>query len=437
MTHETPDAAHAPAPDAAHAPAPDAASGLSPGAAGAAHAPAPDADASWQREARAQFPIISAHTGLTYLDSAATSQKPRAVLEAVQTYLTTCNANAGRGTYPWANRTTEVIERARERVKEFLGDPGPGRSTVHFTGGTTEGLRTVARDWLVEHLTDGDEILVPFADHRANLEPWLEARRLLAERGTEVRVRALPYQEVSGDYDHRALAAAVGPRTRFVAATHVHHVYGGDMNVHRLRAAVGPDVPICLDAAQSVGHVPVRVGDPELDVDFVVFSGHKALALPGTGAVWARNTRGPALRPGGWQGTPNTVGVVSLLAALDWLDAVGVDRITAHVTRLATRLTDRLRRLPAYEVIGCPASLAADSELPAAQRRHGIVTFRHREIPSDDLGFILYSHGFMVRADSLCQAGADDADGSVRVSLHVYNTEEEIDRLLAVLGSLI
>ncbi|GAA2326178.1 aminotransferase class V-fold PLP-dependent enzyme [Streptomyces cuspidosporus] len=390
---------------------------------------------AWQALARAQFPILTAHPELVYLDSAATSQKPQAVLDAVQTYLTTTNANAGRGTYPWANRTTELVEQARERVKSFLGDPAPGRSTVLFTGGTTEGLRTVARDWLTGHLTDGDEILVPFADHRANLEPWLEAQRLLSERGTEVRVRPLPRQ-ASGDYDHRALAEAVGPRTRFVAATHVHHVYGGDMNVHRIRAAVGPEVPICLDAAQSVGHVPLRLDDPALDVDFVVFSGHKTLALPGTGAVWARNTRGPALRPMGWQGTPNTVGVVSLLAAFDWLDAVGVDRIAAHVSGLTSRLTDRLRRLDAYEVLGCPASLAAGSALPAAQRRHGIVTFRHRDIPSDDLGFILFSHGFMVRADSLCQAGADEQEGAVRVSLHVYNTGAEIDRLLDALASL-
>ncbi|MFF8828583.1 aminotransferase class V-fold PLP-dependent enzyme [Streptomyces sp. NPDC015131] len=399
---------------------------------GAAH----DTDEAWQRSVRAQFPIIVAHPELAYLDSAATSQKPRAVLDAVQTYLTTCNANAGRGAYPWANRTTELIERARHRVKEFLGDPEPDRSAVHFTAGTTEGLRVVAHDWLMEYLADGDEILVPFADHRANLDPWLETRSRLAARGVTVHVRALPYQEASGDYDHRALASAVGPRTRFVAATHVHHVYGGDMNVHRLRAAVGPHVPICLDAAQSAGHLPLRVGDPALDVDFVVFSGHKAFALPGTGAVWARNTRGPVLRPAGWQGTPNTVGVVSLLAALDWLDTVGVARVGAHVTALATRLTDRLRRLDAYEILGCPASLASDTALPPAQRRQGIVTFRHRSIPSDDLGFILFSHGFMVRADSLCQAGADDKDGSVRVSPQVYNTAEEVDRLLTVLTDL-
>ncbi|MET7575243.1 aminotransferase class V-fold PLP-dependent enzyme [Streptomyces sp. NPDC005492] len=392
--------------------------------------------ALWQRELREQFPIITAHPELTYLDSGATSQKPQAVLDAVHTYLTTANANAGRGTYPWANRTTDLVERTRRRVKEFLADPEPRRSAVHFTSGTTEGLRTIARDWLPAHLTDGDEILVPFADHRANLDPWLEVQRLLAERGIDIRVRALPYQAESGDYDHRALDRVIGPRTRFVAATHIHHVYGGDMNVHRLRAAVGPDVPICLDAAQSVGHLPLSVAEFALDVDFVVFSGHKALALPGTGAVWARNARGPAFEPDGWQGTPNTVGIASLEAALDWLDAAGIDRIAHWTGALTARLTEGLGHLASYEILGCQSSLAAHSTLPAAQRRHGIVTFRHHGIPSDDLGFILFSHGFMVRADSLCQAGASEKDGSVRVSLHVYNTEEEIDRLLSVLASL-
>ncbi|MFB7933251.1 aminotransferase class V-fold PLP-dependent enzyme [Streptomyces sp. NPDC056039] len=385
----------------------------------------------WQQALRAQFPIVTGHPELAYLDSAATAQKPQAVLDAVQTYLTTSNANSARGTYTWANRTTELVERTRERVARFLGDDRPERSAVHFTSGTTEGLRTIARDWLPGFLRDGDEIVVPGADHQANITPWLEAQGLLAREGVHVRVLPMPYQSGSGDYDHIALAERAGPRTRFVATTHVHHVYGGDMNVHRIREAVGPEAVICLDAAQSVGHLPVSMA--ESDVDFVVFSGHKALALPGSGAVWARQARGPAFTPGGWSGTPNTVGIASLEAALDWLDAAGLDRIERWTVALAARLTDGLRRMDAYEILGCPLSLAADSTV---QRRQSIVTLRHRAIDSGDLGFILFSHGFMVRSDHHCQGDAGEKTGSVRVSLHVYNTIEEIDRLLTVLASL-
>ncbi|MFC9925846.1 aminotransferase class V-fold PLP-dependent enzyme [Streptomyces sp. NPDC127190] len=385
----------------------------------------------WQRALRAQFPIITGHPDLVYLDSAATSQKPRAVLDAVQTYLTTANANAGRGTYPWANHTTSLVEQTRDTVRQFLGDPEPERSAVHFTSGTTEGLRTIARDWLPGLLTDGDEIVVPLADHRANIEPWLETQRQLAREGTHISVLPMPYQQASGDYDHRALARLAGPRTRFVAATHVHHVYGGDMNVHRIREAVGPDAVICLDASQSVGHLPVSLA--RLDVDFVAFSGHKALALPGSGAVWARQARGPAFVPGGWSGSPNTVGILSLAAALDWLRGAGTERIERWTVALAARLTDGLRHLPGYEILGCRTSLAVGSTV---QQRRGIVTFRHREIGSGDLGFILFSHGFMVRSDHHCQGGEGEKTESVRVSLHVYNTVEEIDRLLTVLATL-
>ncbi|GAB2718949.1 aminotransferase class V-fold PLP-dependent enzyme [Kitasatospora kifunensis] len=386
----------------------------------------------WQQALREQFPIIVANPGLAYLDSAATAQKPHAVLDAVQTYLTTTNANAGRGSYPWANRTTSLMAQARRRVAEFLGDRDDGdRSAVHFVSGTTEGLRTVARDWLTTHLGDGDEIIVPFADHQANLLPWLEAQQLLAAQGVRITVHQLPYQASSHDYDPAALAELVGERTAFVAATHVHHVYGGNLNVHRIRQAVGPRVPICLDAAQSVGHLPLDVG--ELDVDFVVFSGHKAMALPGSGVVWARNARGPRFEPGGWSGTPNTTGVIALTAALDWLTAADPARIERWTVALAARLTEGLSGLTSYQVLGCQLSLAADSTV---QQRQGIVSFRHHGIKSDDLGFVLASHGFLVRSDSHCQARAGEQEGSVRVSLHVHNTPGEIDRLLAVLRSL-
>ncbi|TDP38005.1 aminotransferase class V-fold PLP-dependent enzyme [Nocardia ignorata] len=382
--------------------------------------------ADWQAGLRAQFPILTRNPDVAYLDSAATTQKPAAVLDAVTDFLTTGNANVGRGSYPWATATTSRIERARDRVRIALGDTTTG-SSVEFVGGTSHGLRAVAQDWLADQLLDGDEIIVPFGDHEANLRPWLDMRDDLARGGIRVRIVAMPVDPASGDYDHRALPSVVTDRTRFVAVTHVHHVFGVDMNVHRVRQAVGPDVPICLDAAQSVGHRPVSVAD--LDVDFVVFSGHKMLALPGIGAVWARNRRGPRFAIRGWEGTPNTAGIVSMAAAFDWLDAAGTAEIGAWTSALTLRLTDGLARLPGVQVLGCQDSLTAESTV---QRREALVTFRHRAVRSDDLGFVLADEGIMVRADGHCQAGRHSDDHAVRVSVHVYNIPGEIDRVLEV-----
>nr|WP_245972166.1 aminotransferase class V-fold PLP-dependent enzyme [Actinoplanes lutulentus] len=365
--------------------------------------------------------MIVGNPDVAYLDSAATSQKPQVVLDTVFSYLTTGNANAARGTYPWANRTTARIVGAASRLRAFLSDFSD-ISGVHFVSGTTEGLRAVARDWLLPQLRPGDEILVPFADHTANLLPWQEAAAL-----SGATVRALPY-DAAHDYATRTLE--VGPRTRLIAATHVHHVYGNDMNVHRLRA-LAPDVPICLDAAQSFGHLPLSVAS--LDVDFVVFSGHKAMALPGTGAVWSRNTRGPAFVPAGWSGSPNTSGIISLAAAMDWLDEAGLSRIESWNRSLGVRLTTGLSKLPAFEVLGCQQSLLPDSPV---QQRHGIVAFRHRDISSNDLGFILAADGLLVRADEHCQAPEGEKTASVRASFHAYNSTDEVDRLLTALTRL-
>ncbi|GGK76054.1 aminotransferase class V-fold PLP-dependent enzyme [Mangrovihabitans endophyticus] len=384
----------------------------------------------WHKRLREQFPIITGNPDVAYLDSAATSQKPQAVLDAVLAYLSTGNANAARGTYPWANRTTARIEHARERLCRFLDDPEPRRSGVHFVSGATEGLRAIATDWLAPQLRDGDQIIVPFADHAANIEPWLEVVGSLRRLGVRVQARPMPY-DAAFDYEIDRLADMLDERTRLIVATQVHHVYGNDMNVHRLRAVAGPHIPICVDAAQAVGHVPVSLAGA--DVDFLVFSGHKTMALPGTGAVWAGNRRGPRFAPAGWHGSPNTAGIISMTAALDWLDAAGTERIARWNTALAARLTEGLRWLPSFEILGCQGSLAAGTPV---QQRVGIVTFRHRSISSNDLGFVLAAEGLMVRADGHCQGDAGEKTASVRVSLHVYNSVDEVDRLLAVLADI-
>jgi cysteine desulfurase/selenocysteine lyase len=157
------------------------------------------------------------------------------------------------------------------------------------------------------------------------------------------------------------------------------------------------------------------------------------MALPGIGAIWARNQRGPAYEPVGWTGSPNTSGIISLTAALVWLQTAGLDRIARWTTALGARLTDGLVTLPSFEVLGCQHSLAAAS---CVQKRSGIVAFRHRAIDSHDLGFILAAGGLMVRADGHCQAEQGERTASVRVSLHIYNTADEVDRLLSALTEI-
>ncbi|MDO5286561.1 MAG: aminotransferase class V-fold PLP-dependent enzyme [Actinomycetia bacterium] len=384
--------------------------------------------ADWHRKVRSQFPQIVT-SSQAYLDSSATSQKPQAVLDAVQHYLTTSNANPGRGSYQWANQSSALLEEGRRTVRQVLHDPAPQQSTVTFVSGASEGLRRVARDWLASTLRDGDEIVVPVSDHQANVVAWHDVVAELAAAGTRVVAHPMPY-EPSGDYDTAALAQIVNRRTRFIAVTHVHHVYGVDMNVHRIREVVGPEPVLCLDAAQSIGHLDLSVAD--LDADFVVFSGHKAMALPGVGVVWSRNLRTSPWTCSGWAGSPNTAGVVSLTAALRWLDQTGLQAIDRWTTALTALLTQALSELASIEVVGCQTSLRLDSPV---QRRQGIVTFRRRGIPAGDLGFYLESCGLLVRADHLCQAGAGP-EPSVRVSTHAYTSRDEIQRLIDVLTRL-
>ncbi|MCF2434717.1 aminotransferase class V-fold PLP-dependent enzyme [Streptomyces thinghirensis] len=221
-----------------------------------------------------------------------------------------------------------------------------------------------------------------------------------------------------------------------MAATHVHHVYGGDMNVHRIRAAVGPDVPICLDAAQSVGHLPVDLADPALDVDFVVFSGAQGDGPAGFGSGLGAQRAGPAFRPAGWQGTPNTVGIVSLRAALDWLDLAGPDRIAGWTAGLTTRLTDRLRHLDPYEILGCPTSLAADSALPAPSAATAPSPSGTRTSRPTTSGSSSTATASWCGPTASARPARARRTGRCGVSPHIYNTVEEIDRLLTVLASL-
>ena len=233
--------------------------------------------------AREQFPALAADPGVVYLDSAATTQKPRAVIDAVTATLAGPAANPGRGSYPWSTRAEQRIAGVRAQAARFIG--AAGADEIVFTPGATAGLNAVALSWGLASLADGDEILYSPFDHTSNVYPWVRLREVLARSGR--RVTLVPYRvTAAGEADAADIAAKVTSRTRLITVAHVHHLFGGLTTLEELRGRLGPAVRLCFDCTQSAGHIPVDVG--QLGCDFAVFSGHKMFGIAGTGVLYAR-----------------------------------------------------------------------------------------------------------------------------------------------------
>jgi len=396
---------------------------------------------------RDQFPALAAEPGVVYLDSAATTQKPQCVIDAVTAELGVVAANPGRGAYPWASRAARRLAEVREQVARYIGVQGPDE--VVFLPGATAGLNAVAMSWGLANLADGDEILFSPLDHSSTVYPWLNLRQILARSGT--RIMLVPYSvSATGEADTADILSKVSPRTRLIVATHVHSLFGSMTTLEELRGRIGAQVRLCFDCTQSAGHVPLDVAG--LDADFVVFSAHKMFGIPGTGVLYARRRVHPELAPflpgggsavrlregrlGGLQmpeglegGTPDLLGIAALGAAMDFIDELGIDRIAGHGQALTRFLIGRLREIPQLTLL--PG--VAWGDCPAG---YGIVSFRLEGVRSDDLGFALGAHGFYVRAGRHCLPSGSGYEDSVRVSMHVYNSGSELRRFADVLSGL-
>jgi cysteine desulfurase / selenocysteine lyase len=397
--------------------------------------------------AREQFPALTADPGVVYLDSAATTQKPRAVIDAVTAELADRTANPGRGSYPWSTRGARRIAEVRAQAARFFG--APSAEEIVFTAGATAGLNAVALSWGLASLADGDEILYSPLDHSSNVYPWVHLRQLLARFGR--RITLVPYAvTAAGEADTADIAAKVSPRTRLITVAHVHHVFGALTTLEELRGRLGPAVRLCFDGTQSAGHIPVDVG--QLGCDFAVFSGHKMFGTAGTGVLYARREVHPELLPflpGGGSGirladgglaglrmpegleggTPDLAGISALGAAMEFIDGVGLEPIAAHNRALTRFLAERLAGLPRVTLLPGVARAAC----PVG---YGIVSFRVDGVRSDDVGFALASQGFYVRTGNHCLPAGSEYEDSVRVSVHAYNSGYELERFTAFLGRI-
>lgn len=388
---------------------------------------------------RDDFPILSRKVHgkpLVYLDNAATTQKPRAVIAAIRRYYYTSNANVHRGVHALSDRATQAYEEARGRVARFL-NAREDREIV-FVRGATEAINLVAQTYGLLRLREGDEVLVTAMEHHANIVPW----QMACDRaGAHLKVAPI---EASGELDLAAYERMLSPRTRLAAVTHVSNALG---TVNPVREMIGMaharGVPILVDGAQAVPHIPVDV--QALGCDFYVFSGHKLYGPTGIGALYGKAEHLEAMPPyqgGGdmilrvtfekttynaipWKfeaGTPNVGGAVGLRAAIDYLDAIGLAAVSAHEGELLAYATEEVGKIPGVRVVG------------TAREKTGILSFVVEGVHPHDIGTILDHEGVAIRAGHHCAMPLMDRlglPGTARASFGLYNTPAEVDLLAA------
>jgi cysteine desulfurase/selenocysteine lyase len=390
---------------------------------------------------RADFPILAQEVHgkpLVYLDNGASTQKPNAVIDAVGDFYARDYANIHRGVHTLSERATAAFEGARDRVQRFLN--AADRHEIVFTRGTTEAVNLVAASFGGQRIGAGDEIILTGMEHHSNIVPW----QLLAERvGAQIRV--VPLFD-DGSLDLEAYAALFGPRTRLVAVVHVSNALGTVNPVAEMIAtAHAHGVPVLVDGAQAVAHA--RVDVQALDCDFYAFSAHKIYGPSGIGALYGRRELLEAMPP--WQGggdmirtvafegstwadppyrfeagTPHIAGAAGLVAALDYVDGIGLDAIAAHEHDLLAYGTALLEQVPGLRLIGTAADKAA------------ILSFVIDGVHAHDIGTVLDFEGVAVRAGHHCAMPVMTRYGvpaTARASLGLYNTRADIDALVRAL----
>ena len=392
-------------------------------------------------KARSDFPILetSVHgKPLVYLDNAATSQKPQAVIDALTSYYTRENANIHRGVHALSELATEHYEQARAKIQRFIHAADP--SEIIFVRGTTEGINLVAQTYGRAHVGPGDEVIVSALEHHSNIVPW---QILCEQQGAKLRV--IPIND-AGELllDEAEFEKLLGPKTKLVAIAHVSNALGTIVPLRRItEVAHQMNVPVLVDGAQAAPHLQVDV--QALDSDFYVLSAHKMYGPTGIGVLYGKRRFLDAMPPyqGGGDmissvtfektlynklpykfeaGTPDISGAIGLGAAVDYLNNIGLDRIAAHEHELLVYATKALSAIPGVRLIG------------TAKEKAAVVSFVMDNVHAHDVGTILDQEGIAVRTGHHCAQPLMQRfgiDATARASFALYNTREEVDALAA------
>ncbi|MFQ2549440.1 cysteine desulfurase [Aeromonas caviae] len=393
---------------------------------------------------RGQFPALAQEVNghpLVYLDNAATTQKPQAVLDAINHYYRADNANVHRAAHALSGRATRAFEDARETVARFIN--APRSHEVIWTRGTTEAINLVAQSWGMSELRAGDEIVLSTLEHHANIVPW----QLVAQR-TGAVIRVIPLDE-RGDLDIAAYLALLGPRTRLVSVAHVSNALGTVNPVKEMVAAAKAVGALSLiDGAQAVAHLVVDV--QAIGCDFYAFSGHKLYGPTGIGVLWGRTElleRMPPWQAGGEMidrvsfsgttfntppfkfeaGTPHIAGAIGLAAAIGFVMEQDKDSLASHEAALTDYLVAGLQQVPGLRLVGEPG------------QRAGAVSFLLEDIHPQDAATLLDMQGIALRVGHHCAMPLMESlgiGGTMRASLACYNNRDDVDALLAALHKL-
>lgn len=395
-------------------------------------------------DVRADFPILHQQVNgkpLVYLDNGATSQKPRRVIDALVRYYESDNSNVHRGLHALSMRATDAYEGARARIAKFINAADPAE--VLFTRGTTESINVVARSWGHAHLQPGDVVLTTEFEHHSNLVPWQQAAKA---SGATLKYVPLLGADGEGGLDLAALDTLLTPQVKLFAFTHISNTLGTINPVAELcRRARAVGAVTVIDAAQSIGHQPLDV--QQIGCDFLAFSGHKMCGPTGIGVLYGRRALLDQLAPdetgGGmvvsvtyegatWKpsperfeaGTPNVGDAIALGVACDYLDDLGRDRIAAHDSALVQVAMEKLSALPGIRIIGPRAGA----------ERNGLVSFAFEGVHAHDIVTFADEDGIALRGGHHCNQPLMRKLGltsTTRASFYLYNTMEEIDRLVA------
>lgn len=387
---------------------------------------------------RRDFPILGREVygkPLVYFDNAATTQKPQCVIDAISEAYCNENANVHRGIHFLSQHATDLMESARDKVRQFIG--AGSTEEIIFTRGTTESINLLASSFSSAFLKEGDEVIISGMEHHSNIVPW----QIQSER-YGFRIKVIPVLD-NGELDLEAFKALVSDKTRLVSITHVSNVLGTVNPVSEIISlAHSHGIPVAVDGAQSVPHIKVNV--QQLGADFYAFSGHKIYGPTGIGVLYGRKElleKMPPYQGGGEMikrvtfekttynelpykfeaGTPDYVGSIALAKALDYVQGIGMDNIAAYESELCSYAIERLNAIPDMRIIG------------NAEHRSAVVSFLVGNIYPSDMGTLLDRLGIAVRTGHHCAEPLMDRlgiPGTVRASFAFYNTKSEIDSLV-------